>query len=64
MSNNKLSGGLQLNYLENFVEGILRPKPEVFYRHTTSQILPFADVREPAVAVDVTDAYELLRQNV
>ena len=43
-------------YLENIVERILGPEPEVFDSHTASHVLSLADIREPAAIMDFTDA--------
>ena len=60
LSDDKLSGRLQLKYLEDLVVCLIRPEPEVFDGHATAQVLSFADVRESAVTADLTDTYALL----
>ena len=60
LSRNKFLGGLELEYLESLVEGVLLPDPEVFDSYAMSQVLSFADVRKPAATVSVADTYKLL----
>ena len=58
------TGGLKRKYLENLVERVLRPKPEVFDSYMMSQVLSFGDVSEPAKTVNATNTNEPLLQNI
>ena len=53
-------GGLQLKYLKNLVGRVLRPEPDIFYGHATSQVLSIADVREPTTTANITHTHKLL----
>lgn len=62
--NDKLSSRLELKYLKNLVERVFRAELEVFDGDATSQILSFANVREPSGTANVTDTYKLLPQKI
>ena len=64
LSEDELSYELELKYLENLVERVIRSESDVFYGHATSQVLSVADIREPAETADFTDMHELLLENI
>ena len=61
LSEDKLSGGLQLKYLEKLVERIFRPEPGAFESNAAAHVYSIAYISKSTTKVDFTDTYELFR---